>query len=178
MRSNSDTTIRGSTIAFNSTLTDDGGGLWTNTSPVTLHGTILANNEAGDEGNDLATYTDPLTSEFTLIGDTTQPGTVPIDDGGGNLFDVDPNLKPLKNNGGPTDTHAIKKSPARTQVPSPTRRSKTSAARRARASRDIGAYELAKCEGVIVNRVGTRARTSSRGPRRRTACSASAATTS
>jgi hypothetical protein len=65
-------------------------------------------------------------------------------------------LRPLRNNGGRTRTHALKpSSPARDAggnclavdqrgVPRPGSRC------------DIGAYEFARCSGVIVNRVGTR----------------------
>jgi RTX calcium-binding nonapeptide repeat (4 copies) len=139
---------------FNSTITgnsadDRGGGLYEEDNGGTIRGSIVAGNTAAND-NDLEGG--PWSTSFSIIGDTSG---LTLGDEGGNLFDTDPNLKPLKNNGGPTDTHAFKKSPAKNKLPkSETPKSDQRGAKR-KGKGDIGAYELVKCEGVIVNRVGT-----------------------
>jgi Ca2+-binding RTX toxin-like protein len=61
----------------------------------------------------------------------------------------------LRNNGGPTDTHAFKKSPVRNKVSKSQSEQKDQRGAKRTGKGDIGAYELVKCEGVVVNRVGT-----------------------
>jgi predicted outer membrane repeat protein len=136
----------------NTTVTDNqaggsGGGIIEYTGAV-LHGTIVADNSAPDDPN---LDDGPWQTSFSLIGAAPESD---FEDLGGNLFDVDPNLKPLANNGGPTDTHAFKKSPAKNAGPDDAPNSDQRGAPR-KGTPDIGAYELAKCKGVIVNRVGT-----------------------
>jgi hypothetical protein len=128
-----------------------GGGIYEAGGGALIRGSIIAGNtDAAGAAPDIDDGTWPIS--FSLIGDTTGAG---IDDLGGNIFDVDPNLKPLKNNGGPTDTHAFKKSPAKNKLPkAETPKSDQRGAKR-KDEGDLGAYELVKCEGVIVNRVGT-----------------------
>jgi RTX calcium-binding nonapeptide repeat (4 copies) len=141
------TVIANSTVTGNSAA--DGGGINEDQYGATLRGAIVAGN-AATVNPDL--NAGPWASSFSLIGDTTGAN---IDDNGGNLLNVNPKLKPLRNNGGPTDTHAFKKSPAKNKVPKgQTPKSDQRGAKR-KGKGDIGAYELVKCEGVIVNRVGT-----------------------
>jgi parallel beta-helix repeat protein len=163
-----DSEIRNSTITANTAVEDDAGGVWAFDSPTSLRGTIVAGNEAGNGTHDLVSVNDPFTSAFSLIGDTTQSVvSPPIVDEGGNLFDVDPNLKPLKNNGGPTDTHAFKKSPVKNKIPKSQSEKKDQRGAPRKGKGDIGAYELVKCEGVVVNRVGTAGKDKLKGTKKK-----------
>jgi RTX calcium-binding nonapeptide repeat (4 copies) len=141
--------IRHSTISGNDG-EDDGGGLFSFT-PTQVIGTILANNTTDGQGNDVFLSDSGVEFSHSLIGDT-DPETI---SGPGNLLDVDPNLLSLANNGGPTDTHAFKKSPVKNKVPKPDSEKKDQRGAKRKGKGDIGAYELVKCEGVVVNRVGT-----------------------
>jgi hypothetical protein len=145
--------IRNSTVVNNSA-DDNGGGIYIS-DPAQLVGTVVAGNSAGAGGDDVANYTDPgeLDAAFNLVEDPDTDGD-PIP-GPNNLLGVDPKLKPLKNNGGPTDTHAFKKSPVKNKVPKSDSEKKDQRGAKRKGKGDIGAYELVKCEGVIVNRVGT-----------------------
>jgi parallel beta-helix repeat protein len=151
--------ISNSTIARN-TATGFAGGI--QRGPAELRGSIVAGNLA-PVGPDLnGPFAFP--ASFSIIGDTSD---ATIDNEGGNLLGVDPKLKPLKNNGGPTDTHALKKSPAKNKLPkSETPKSDQRGAKR-KGKGDIGAYELVKCEGVIVNRVGTAKKDKLKGTKRK-----------
>jgi predicted outer membrane repeat protein len=157
-------TIENSTIAGNSARY--GGGVFTQTADVALMGTVVADNTAS-QGPDL--YEDfalpaSFGGSFNLIEDDSGTDGVP---GAGNIVDVDPKLKPLANNGGPTDTQAFKKSPAKNKLPKDqTPKSDQRGAKR-KSKGDIGAYELVKCEGVIVNRVGTAKKDKLKGTKRK-----------
>jgi RTX calcium-binding nonapeptide repeat (4 copies) len=155
------TVIANSTVTGNSAA--NGGGINEDQYGATLRGAIVAGN-AGTINPDL--NNGPWATSFSLIGDTTG---ATIENDGGNLLNVDPKLKPLKDNGGPTDTHAFKKSPARNAMPqsqAPNKDQRGVSRRRAPDpglgeppgrpdDADIGAYEFTKCKGVIVNRVGS-----------------------
>jgi len=83
----------------------DGGGLFANgTTPPTIQNSILAGNTVGDGGADcLGTI---VSRGHNLIGDDTTctiTGTT-----AGNLLNVPAGLKPLRDNGGFTKTHALK----------------------------------------------------------------------
>jgi Ca2+-binding RTX toxin-like protein len=146
-------TISNSTIAQN-VGGDRGGGIFSRQAPVHLDNSIVADNTA-EQGPDLYEENAELATfggAFNLIESLQDGGAF---GGSGNIFGLDPRLKPLANNGGPTDTHAFKKSPAKNKVPkSQTPKSDQRGATR-KGNGDIGAYELVKCEGVVVNRVGT-----------------------
>jgi RTX calcium-binding nonapeptide repeat (4 copies) len=144
----STTTIRNSTVADNEA-TNAGGGVYESGYGATIRGSIVA----GNTGSPADLDDGPWPTSFSIIGDTK--GATGLEDDGGNFFDVDPNLKPLRNNGGPTDTHAFKKSPAKNKVPKNQSENKDQRGAKRKGKGDIGAYELVKCEGVIVNRVGT-----------------------
>ncbi len=146
-----DIEVLNSTVVYNHA-GERGGGLYENTGGATLRGTIVAGNTATAQP-DFADLDDgPWPAAFSLVGDV---GDATVVDKGGNLLNVDPNLKPLKNNGGPTNTHTFKKSPVKNKIPKgeTPRKDQRGAPRKGKG--DIGAYELVKCEGVIVNRVGT-----------------------
>jgi hypothetical protein len=151
--------ISNSTITRN-TATEFAGGV--RRGPAEIRGSIVAGNAAPD-GPDLnGPFAFPVS--FSIIGDTEGAD---IDDEGGNLLGGNPKLKPLKNNGGPTDTHAFKKSPAKNKIPkAQTPKSDQRGAPR-KGKGDIGAYELVKCEGVVVNRVGTAGKDKLKGTKKK-----------
>jgi hypothetical protein len=93
-------TIRNVTIAGNSAVR--GGGMFTEIGRTKLDHGIVANNTAGT-GNDLANGLDGgFDLRYTLVED---PGTASVTDLVGNIFNQDPQLSPLQDNGGPTETH-------------------------------------------------------------------------
>jgi len=86
----------------NNTDTTAGGGIHNEAGgTVTLENTILAGNSsnwANDCGGTIGT------SGYNLIGDTSFCGFTPTT---GDIYDIDPRLDPLANNGGLTPTHAL-----------------------------------------------------------------------
>lgn len=78
------------TISNNSAAS--GGGLYSNTSILTISNTIIANSSGGDFVNN-----GPFTSSNNLVEDGSDP----------NAISGDPNLSSLQNNGGSTLTHAL-----------------------------------------------------------------------
>jgi parallel beta-helix repeat protein len=102
------TTLTSSTISNNSA-GDDGGGIVTFYGE-TLQNTIVANNSAGDAGPDLfSEFSAPFNTAFSLVENpsgATITETVP----GSNVLGVDPQLGPLADNGGPTQTMALAQS--------------------------------------------------------------------
>jgi hypothetical protein len=140
-----------------------GGGLSEGGLPVsTLRGSIVAGNtDIDDSAPDIDDG--PWNVSFSLIGDTSGAGIV---DGGGNLLGAEPMLGPLANNGGPTDTHAFKKSPAKNKGPSDAPNSDQRGAPR-KGKPDIGAYEFTKCKAVVVNFVGTAGKDKLKGTKRK-----------
>jgi predicted outer membrane repeat protein len=173
---NTEVSIRNSTISGN-TAGDDGGGVWASGGPFEVRNSTVTGNHAADEtggvheanipeselrgsiiaGNTAPDFDDisngPWLASFNLIED--REAVIFNKAGTNNVFGVDPRLKPLKNNGGPTNTHAFKKSPAKNKVPKSESEKKDQRGAPRKGKGDIGAYELVKCEGVIVNRVGT-----------------------
>lgn len=96
-----DFSIEHSTVAGNSA-SGTGGGLFTRTGPVIVEHTIVADNTASDQP-DLGTAVDgSFTLGFSLI---ENPSTANFTDSVGNILNQDPQLGPLANNGGPTQTH-------------------------------------------------------------------------
>jgi hypothetical protein len=106
-----------STIASNYAA-NDGGGLYLDyTEPgyggasVPLFSTIVGNNTVGSGLNDLAEasdFSDPSAGEFDLSFSLVRaPGNASITEtpAGSNIFGLDPQLGPLADNGGPTETH-------------------------------------------------------------------------
>jgi hypothetical protein len=143
--------IRNSTITGNFA-DDHGGGVYL-FQPTEISGTIIADNQSDDSGNDVYFADTPVDFSFSLIGDP-ETGSDPIP-ASTNLLGVDPKLKPLANNGGPTDTQAFKKSPVKNKIPKGQTEKKDQRGAPRKGKGDIGAYELVKCEGVVVNVVGT-----------------------
>jgi CSLREA domain-containing protein len=96
--------LKNVTIAFNRAF--NGGGIANNAGTVALQNCILANNTVtGGPGPD---FKGTLSSNgFNLIKDPS--GTTITNTGTGNILGVDPRIDPiLRNNGGPTPTHATR----------------------------------------------------------------------
>ncbi|MBI2214834.1 MAG: right-handed parallel beta-helix repeat-containing protein [Acidobacteria bacterium] len=93
--------LRHTTVAGNSA-TGSGGGVFTLSGPTPVDHSIVGDNSAATE-DDLGTAGDGnFDVSFSLV---ESPGTANINDNGGNIFNQDPQLGPLANNGGPTATH-------------------------------------------------------------------------
>ena len=98
--------IRDSTISGNHSTGSNAGGGGISASenhPVRLEDTIVAGNSADAGGADLD---GPIDAAFSLIG-SPSGATLTETVAGSNLIGVDPQLGPLQNNGGPTETMAI-----------------------------------------------------------------------
>jgi putative cofactor-binding repeat protein len=161
LSSNGEVELVNSTVARN-TASDSAGGIFDSYADTIVRGTIVADNSAPTHPD----FTNTLDAAFSLIENVSGAGNVDETVPGSNLIGVDPKLKPLKDNGGPTDTHAFKKSPAKNKIPKgQTPKSDQRGAKR-KGKGDIGAYELVKCEGVIVNRVGTAKKDKLKGTKR------------
>jgi hypothetical protein len=108
-----DTVIQNSTIAGNTAGEGGGGGIFLRNGEVSLVNTIVADNlgppssrsvigkgtPAPLVGNDLGG--EVFDSSYSLI---ENQGTATVNDLGGTIFNQDPQLGPLANNGGPTQT--------------------------------------------------------------------------
>jgi hypothetical protein len=99
-------TVHNSTIAFNTSLQEPGGGIHIAHGPVEITSTIVSDNNghfaAGDSASDI--YSDDpsivVDGSHDLIGSSVL--ATPTD-----TLSTDPQLAPLADNGGPTMTHAI-----------------------------------------------------------------------
>jgi CSLREA domain-containing protein len=155
MSSGSATTLNDVTITGNAvTGTGDGGGIYQDGGTLMLGNSIIAgNSDAGGQSPDCGQMSgDAFTSGgHNLIGSTTGCTFAP---GTGDLQGVDPLLGPLSDNGGFTQTHALLKGSAAIDAGG-TDCAPTDQRGVPRSACDIGAYELAFCQKVAVNRVGT-----------------------
>jgi Ca2+-binding RTX toxin-like protein len=154
--------LRNSTISGNSAgnQTNGGGGLYIyQGTSRTMVNSIVADNTA-PAAPDVKTQNTDLTASFSLI---ENPSGADIT-GGPNIFNADPKLGPLADNGGPTPTQALLVgSPAIDQgqasgfdqrgAPRPFDLAGVALAGDNDA--DIGAYERVLCGKVLVNEVGT-----------------------
>lgn len=92
--------VRHSTVANNTAVR--GGGIFLESGGLSVEHTIVANNVA-EVGDDLANGTDGrFDVSFSLV---ETPEVANLSDLGGNIIGQDPQLGPLQNNGGPTQTH-------------------------------------------------------------------------
>src|SRR5262245_32271627 len=105
-------TLANSTIAFNMADSDntgggDGGGVhvFFQAEPMTLRSTIVAKNAVGSSGT-APDISGSAIATNCLIKNTT--GTTFAPGSAANLTGMDPLLRPLANNGGPTQTHALR----------------------------------------------------------------------
>ncbi|MGH2676523.1 MAG: choice-of-anchor Q domain-containing protein, partial [Actinomycetota bacterium] len=93
----------------------------------------------------------PVSLGGNLIGNAADCGWVAA---GGDLLDVNPLLGPLADNGGPTQTHALLAGSPAIDAAGPGSPS-TDQRGAPRGTPDIGAYELVRCQKVVVNHIGT-----------------------
>lgn len=109
--------VRNSTIADNSADGTGGGIFNLRREPVDLSSSIVGDNTAGTEGDDLGEEEqqqpsgqappppeNPFRVGFSLIEDGGEDATVVEDPPGSNVLGQDPELGPLEDNGGPTET--------------------------------------------------------------------------
>ena len=135
---------------------------------------VPADNRAyeGADLMDLRQASDPdlasFAGSFNLIEDPSDAGPFT---GSGNILNTDPGLRPLANNWGADPDRPVSRSrrPGNVVPKGRTPKSDQRGAPR-KGKGDIGAYERVKCQGVVVNRVGT-------GTRARPGCGAAWAAT-
>jgi CSLREA domain-containing protein len=132
----------------------DAGGLSVGSATTNLSNTIIAGNTdtspAGTNAPDCETG-NPITSlGNNLIGDTSSCGYTPAPS---DKVNVNPLLGTLADNGGSTFTHALLTGSPAINGGGPG--AAPTDQRGVPRSSDIGAYELATCGTVVVNRVGT-----------------------
>src|SRR5262249_2253812 len=123
------------------------GGIFATGGNVDVKSDIIALNIAGGTESDLEAPTATVCSAaYCLIVNSAVTMQGNYADNGGNIFEVDPQLPPLAFNGGPTQTHALKKgSPAINKGSNPlnqlTDQRGAPFARQLGSAVDIGAYE-------------------------------------
>jgi RTX calcium-binding nonapeptide repeat (4 copies) len=163
-------TIENSTISGNEA-GNSGGGLCVGGPLEILHSTITANSGGSSDGlRNVGMLTITITGTILDNADDDQnctedfPGT--IASGGSNIdsgtscgfpaaqSNIDPRLRPLSDNGGPTLTHALRPSSLAIDAATPGTAPPLDQ-RGVPRNPDVGAYELARCGSVVVNRVGT-----------------------
>ena len=100
-----DLTISNSTITDNvvSGVNSSGGGIHTNSDDIIIDNSIVAGNMASDDTPDIRLGTGTLILNYSLIGQSD----VDVTFGDDNLIGVSPNLGPLADNGGLTQTHLL-----------------------------------------------------------------------
>ena len=98
-----DVTLSQSTVTNNRATfaASTGGGIWSNIM-ILIDSSIVAGNTAGGGMNDIRPGSGTFTVNSSLLGTGVTPGA-----GTGNLFEDNPLLGPLANNGGATETHAL-----------------------------------------------------------------------
>ncbi|MEM7113573.1 MAG: choice-of-anchor Q domain-containing protein [Chloroflexota bacterium] len=137
-------------ISFSTIANNSGLGLYDNGGTIALNASILANNSAGD-----CVHKNSLSGGHNLIQDADS--ACGLSDGSdGNLIGVDPQLRTLADNGGPTETSALETgSPAidaaGADCPAADQRG---TARPQGAACDIGAVEMVGLGGTAVNSIG------------------------
>jgi CSLREA domain-containing protein len=152
--------LRNATVTRNRTRNGDGAGIFAFSSGVpsriTLSDTLLAGNlDAGTEAHDCARIGGAILSRGqNLIGNTNGCG---YQRAGGDIINRSAKVIELGNFGGPTPTVNLRKSsPAINAATGCLSTDQRGVPRRLGGPRcDIGAWELTRCRGVVVNRVGT-----------------------
>ncbi len=98
-------TLTRSTVTTNQAthLSSGGGGIWSSSTGTTVinHSIISGNSAGGGISDDIRPSTGAFIANFNLFGTFVFPSS-----GSGNIFNNNPQLGPLANNGGPTKTHA------------------------------------------------------------------------
>lgn len=92
--------LRHTTVAGNSAASD-GGGIYLYGYNLPVEHTIIADNTSNGSPGDIA-GSGTFNARFSLI---EAPGSATLNDLGGNVLNLDPQLGGLTNNGGPTETH-------------------------------------------------------------------------
>ena len=161
MTSNGTMDVDYSTIADNTASAGNGGGIWRFGGTINLRASIISGNESdGAEDDCGASSGAPVNS----LGDNVEGGPtndckiLPL---GGDVLG-NPRLRGLQDNGGPTFTHAIRRSsPARNLVSAGANYCGGSDQRGVPRPQgngcDAGGYEYAFCPPELVDRVGTSA---------------------
>jgi CSLREA domain-containing protein len=127
---------------------------------IVIENSIVADNSAALSDN----CDHALTSDGFNLEDTNSCGF----GAAGDLPNENPLLGPLASNGGLTLTHALKKkSPAVNAIPRRRTPGKDQRGVKRKGKGDIGAYERAKCGGVLVNVVGTGRKDKLKGSKRK-----------
>ena len=157
--------LRSTTVSNNTADDDrsgggDGGGLFASTSGgggnITLINSLIAgNHDTGQEAHDCARLGGgSIASQGrNMVGNTNGCSYV---QGPGDLLNQSARILPLANNGGPTATHSLRKtSPAINAARSCPALDQRGVKRSLGGRCDIGAWELARCQGIVINIIGT-----------------------
>ncbi len=150
-----------STIADNTASAGGGGGIWRFGGTINLRASIISGNESGGAEDDCGAGSGvPVNSLGDNVegGPTNDCGILPL---GGDVLG-NPRLRDLQDNGGPTFTHALRRSsPARNLVSAGANYCGGSDQRGVPRPQgngcDSGAYEYATCPPELIDRVGTSA---------------------
>jgi hypothetical protein len=156
--------LRSATIANNLADEDhdgggDGGGLFATTSgaPATLtirDSIVAANADAGNEANACAKLGGAITSLGRNLVDDTNGCDYAT--GPGDIVNRPAKLIGLRENGGPTQTHSLRKNSSAVDAGRGCPSTDQRGVKRSLGGKcDIGAWELVRCQGVVVNHVGT-----------------------
>lgn len=157
--------LRSVTISNNSADVDgdgggDGGGIFASAqdigSEITLKNTIVAgNDDPGEEALDCRHLGGGKITSLgnNLIGNTNGCG---YSQGPRDVLNRSAQILPLAFNGGPTATHSLKKtSPAVNAGAAGPATDQRGVKRRLGGRPDTGAWELARCQGIVINLIGT-----------------------
>jgi CSLREA domain-containing protein len=154
------TTLLSTTIVSNTARQGNGGGVAAASSggggTVSMRNTLLADNEdQGGEAPDCVELGGSIASTGTSMVGLTAGCDYTA--GPGDITNKKPFMLQLADNGGPTMTRAVRKwSPAIDHGRGCPSTDQRGVKRRLGGRRcDIGAWELARCQGVVVNRIGT-----------------------
>lgn len=144
----------------------DGGGIYESSADVEIARSVLAGNE---DNTPAVGEPEECSGSVTSLGHNVvghDEGCSYADDPTdlvGDFFGgkIDPRIRPLADNGGPTPTHALgKASPARNLIPGGHAacggKDQRGVPRPQQGGCDAGSYEYATCLGAVVNRVGTK----------------------
>lgn len=137
----------------------DGAGLFASTSggggAISLRNTLVGGNtDSGGEAHDCA----KLGGTITSLGQNMITNTNGCDyqRGTGDVLNRSAQILPRIDNGGPTQTHALKRtSPAINKGASCPSTDQRGVRRKIGGRCDIGSWELARCRGVVINKIGT-----------------------
>jgi CSLREA domain-containing protein len=145
----------------------DGGGIdQASSATLSLENTIVAGNlDTGGQSPDCNANSGTTSDGYNLFGTTAGCFGLTLTTGDRNLAGTNPMVAQLAPNGGPTLTSALNAASPAINAGNPATPGSSAAACAASDQRgvprslagrcDVGAYELTRCEGVVVNVVGT-----------------------